>query len=96
MNENYQLVVMVKSEIKDEARDKFGEKLEKVIKALGGKVVKTLEMGKKQLAYKINNLSEAIYLNMVIELPKAAVVQLEKKLVVDKEIIRHLLIKAEK
>lgn len=85
---------MIKSDVKDDGREKLVEKLEKTVKALEGKVVKTLEMGKKQLAYKIAGQSEANYMNMVLELPAVSVIQLEKKLTVDKEILRHLLVVA--
>lgn len=93
-NKKYELTIMVKSDVKDEAREKLVEKLEKTVKALEGKVVKTMEMGKKQLAYKISGQSEATFMNLVLELPPLAVIQLDKKLTVDKEILRHLLVVA--
>jgi small subunit ribosomal protein S6 len=95
MSNKYDLTLILKSDIKDEAKDKFVEKLEKTLKALDGRVEKTMEMGKKQLAYKLNGHSEGIYLNVVLELASANVVQLQKKLEVDKDIIRSLLVKAE-
>ena len=95
MKNKYDLTIILKSEIKDEIKDKFVDKLEKTLKALDGRVEKTMEMGRKQLAYKLNGQTEGIYLNMMLELPAAAVVQLQKKLEVDKDIIRSLLVKAE-
>ncbi len=85
----YELTVIVKSAAG------VVEKIEKLVKALEGKTLNDVAMGKKQLAYRINKLSEAEYLNFTIELPAPAVVQLEKKLVVDKDVIRHLLVKVE-
>lgn len=70
------------------------EKIEKVIKALGGKVGKTAELGRKPLAYHIAKAGEGHYLALSLELPKEAVVQLQRKLAVDKELLRHLLLKA--
>jgi small subunit ribosomal protein S6 len=92
MKRKYELTVLLSPTAKDGGRDKFEAKVEKILKVLDGKVVKAMEMGKKQLAYKINDLSEAIYVNFVLEMPTASVVQLDKKLVVDKEVIRHLLV----
>lgn len=94
MKKKYDLVVMLASDAKDEAKDKVLEKVEKTIKGLGGVVVKQLEMGKKQLAYKIKKQLEAVYVNLVLELPAAEVVQLDRKLTVDKDILRHLLVTA--
>lgn len=68
------------------------QKIEKLVKALDGKLGKFTEMGKKQLAYPIDKTHEAHFLNWIIELPTEAVVQLEKKLAIDREVIRHLLI----
>jgi len=65
-------------------------KIEKLVKALEGKLGKFTEMGKKQLAYPIAKTREAIFLNWVVEIPEAGVVQLTKKLTIDKEILRHL------
>ncbi len=65
-------------------------KIEKLVKALEGKVGKFTEMGKKQLAYPILRTREATFLNWVVELPGEGVVQLEKKLTIDRDILRHL------
>ena len=85
----YELTVLVKAVTGVE------EKMEKIVKALGGKLGKFTEMGKKQLAYPIDKIHEAHFLNWIIELPNEGVVQLEKKLTVDREVIRHLIIKHE-
>ncbi len=89
----YDLTVLLKSELKGEARDEFVKKIEKTVKVLDGVVGKITEMGSKQLAYKLNGISEAQYLSWNLELPKQGVVQLAKKLAVDREIVRHLLVK---
>ncbi len=91
----YNLTLVLRPEVKDEARDKFVTKIEKTLKGLDGSVTKTVDMGRKQLAYKIQNLTEGIYVNMNLEAPKSAVVELAKKLAVDKDILRHLLVKSE-
>ena len=80
----YDLTVLVKKAEGVEA------KIEKLVKALEGKLGKFTEMGKKQLAYPIAKTREAIFLNWVVEIPEAGVVQLTKKLTIDKEILRHL------
>jgi small subunit ribosomal protein S6 len=88
----YDLTVLVKGDLKETAREKFVEKIEALVKILDGKIGKITEMGKKQLAYVIKKQREAQFLSWVLELPTKSVVQLEKKLVNDKEILRHLLV----
>ncbi len=80
----YDLTILVKKAEGVEA------KIEKLVKALEGKVGKFTEMGKKQLAYPILKTREATFLNWVVELPGSGVVQLEKKLTIDRDILRHL------
>ena len=98
MKNKYDLTIMIKTEVRDEARDKLVDRIEKMVKAMDGTVTKVLEMGKKQLAFKVAGQSEAFYLNFMLELLPAEVLQLEKKLTVEsqkKEILRHLLVKAD-
>lgn len=71
------------------------DKVEKLVKALNGKAGRMVEMGKKQLAYPIKKLSEAYYLSWTLELESPSVVQLERKLTVDRDVIRHLLVKVQ-
>lgn len=69
------------------------EKLEKMVKVIGGKAGRMVEMGKKQLAYEIDKNNSANFLTWVLELPAKSVVELDRKLTLDKDIIRHLLIR---
>lgn len=72
------------------------EKMEKLVKALNGKAGRMVEMGKKQLAYPIKKLTEANYVSWTLELESPSVVQLERKLTVDRDVIRHLLVRVSK
>lgn len=94
--QKYEVTLMVNSEVKGEAKDKLIERMEKIVKALGGKMGKLTEMGLKQLAYKIHDQGEANYISWALELSPEGVVQFGKKLTAEgqkKEILRHLLIK---
>ena len=95
MKNKFELTVLLKSVGGEEAWGKVAERIEKMVKAVEGKVERVQEMGKKQLAYKISGQIEAVYVNFRLELPAAAVVQLGRKLAVDKDVIRHLLVKAD-
>lgn len=88
--QKYELTVIAKTVEGLEA------KVEKIVKALGGKVGKIAEMGKKPLAYQIKKAGEGNYLQILVELPGKAVVELVKKLNVEESLLRHLIVKAEK
>lgn len=83
----YDLTVLVKR------AEGVEQKIEKLVTALEGKLGKFTEMGKKQLAYPIAKTQEAVLLNWVVEMPGGGVIQLEKKLTIDRDILRHLLIR---
>ena len=86
--QKYELTIIAKT------AEGIVEKIEKTVKALGGKAGKNVEMGKKPLAYQIKKAGEGQYVQMLVELPGKAVVELVKKLNVEKELLRHLLVKA--
>ena len=76
--------------------DKYAEKLEKTVKALKGKITKTMDLGKKQLAYQILKQSEGVFGELEIELEGKSMLELGKKLAVDKDLLRYLLLKKDK
>lgn len=83
----YDLTVLVSQ------TDGMEDKIEKLAKAMNGKAGRMVEMGKKQLAYPIKKVSEAHYLSWGLELSNESVVQFERKLTLDHDILRHLLVK---
>lgn len=89
----YDLTVLIDSGVKDQEKDAFVARMEKLVGVMQGKLGKLTEMGRKQLAYPINKQSEAQYMWWSLELPSTAVVEFEKKLNNDKEVMRHLLVK---
>lgn len=91
----YELTVLLKTELKGEAKEAYMKKIEKVVAAFKGKVGKTSELGQKQLAYPIQKLTEAQYVQWIVELPGSAVVEFDKKLSTERDIMRYLLVKAE-
>lgn len=69
------------------------EKVEKMVKAFEGKAGRMVEMGKKQLAYEIKKTNSANFLTWTLELPAKSVVELDRKMTLDKDVLRHLLIR---
>lgn len=87
----YELTCVFQPEIKEEK--KLIRQIEDWIKALGGKVRKREEWGKKELAYKIRKFGEGFYLFWELEADPSKIGEIFPKIKLEENIIRHLLVK---
>jgi small subunit ribosomal protein S6 len=92
MNRNYQLVVILDSEQKAEAKEKLQEKLKKLITDFEGKTIKSKDLGKKELAYPIAKKNFGDYFVFTFEMPVEKTTGFKQKIQLDEDIIRFLLI----
>jgi len=86
----YKLVVVFKSDIKKEAK----EKLLKDIKVWGGKITndKVTELGEKKFAYPIRGNQKGDYVLVEFE-SESVSKELDAKIRINDEILRHLLVR---
>jgi len=68
-------------------------RVEKILTAGGGKVVKVDNWGKRKLAYPIKKHEAAIYVFYTVELPAENVQKIESTLNITDEVIRFLIVK---
>ena len=73
--------------------DKATNKVEKIFKDNGGKLVKTDNWGKRKLAYPINKQDHAVYVFYTLDLPGEGVAKIESSLNIADEVIRFLITK---
>lgn len=92
---DYELVLVIDPEVSGEDQKKLVSKTKKIIEGLKGKVEKTDEWGKRELAYPIKKKNLGYYFLLAIKLPATAPVQIENKLKLEEKIIRYLLVKKE-
>jgi len=93
---NYELTLILKPSFSDKERDLLIEKIEKWVLESKGKIEKIDKMGKRVLSYQINKFLEGIYIFMVLNLAPKEVGQLDRKIKLDENIIRYLLVKKDK
>ena len=91
----YELVVVLDANLEDDARSAAMEKVNGYIERAGGKVEKTDEWGKKQLAYEIRNAREAFYYILSFEAPETAPALIESDLRIMEQVLRFLIVKQE-
>ena len=72
---------------------KAEDRVQKILKDGGGKVVSTDNWGKRKLAYPIKKQDHAVYVFYTVELPAEAVAKVEATLNITDEVIRFLITK---
>ncbi len=90
MARKYRLVLVLKSDLKKEAKDK----LLASVKSWGGKISadKVTELGEKKFAYPIKGAQKGDYVLMELE-SDAVSGELENKVRINDDILRHLLVR---
>ena len=87
--QTYELAVHLRSEIAEsELKNKIQE-IEGKINSAGGSVIKTNEPFKAKFAYPIRQSHMGQFLNIEFSAPKASILELDKGLKLNEQILRH-------
>jgi len=95
MMQNYELMLLLNPNAMDEVDD-FLMGLEDIIKGDKGDLVEKKLLGKRQLAYPINNMNYANYVHLDIKVNSETLTTLEEKFRYDQNVFRHLTVKIAK
>ena len=76
--------------------DKLVAKLSSAVETLEGKVDSVDKMGRKKLAYEINNFRDGFFVNYVVSLDEAKVADLKRQLRLSDSILRTMFLAVEK
>lgn len=93
---DYELTLVIDPDLTSANQKKLITKIKKIITDLKGKVEKTNEWGRKELAYPIKKKSVGYYFLLEIKLPEKLPAEVDKKLRLEEGVIRYLLVKKEK
>jgi ribosomal protein S6 len=93
--EKYELTVIVSEKTTPAKVKSFGQKLEKLLTTLKGKITEEKNWGTLEFSYKIKKEGSGVYLHYVLELDKKTVSKLNESLRTDDLVIRHLLVSVE-
>lgn len=91
----YELTIVINPALDEEKRKKLIDKIKEWVEKGKGRVEKTEDWGKKQLAYPIKKLKEGYFLLFVLEIGEKETQEIRKKLNLEEEIIRYLLLRVE-
>ena len=86
----YELLTVFKPNLDAEEVDKLIAKMNETIVEFGGKVDSTDKMGRKKLAYEIQNFRDGFFAAMVLALPADKVAEFKRQLRLSDNIIRTM------
>ena len=91
---NYELLAIFKPNLDAEEVDKAIERMTAAITELSGKVVSTDKIGRKKLAYEIQNFRDGYFTSVVISLPADNVAEFKRQLRLSDNILRTMFMEA--
>ena len=87
---NYELMTIFKPNLDAEEVDKLIEKIDSIITDFGGKVESTDKVGRKKLAYEIQNFRDGYFSTTVLALPADKVAEFKRQLRLNDNILRTM------
>ncbi|MCT4635756.1 MAG: 30S ribosomal protein S6 [Rickettsiales bacterium] len=92
----YETIFITRQEVSLNDVEKFTANFSKILTDNGGTIVKIEQWGLRDLAYPIKKSNKAYYTMLAIDSPYGAVKEMEAKLALSEDILRHVTVKVEK
>lgn len=92
---NYELLTVFKPNLDAEEVDKLIAKLNETIVEFGGKVNSTDKIGRKKLAYDIQNFRDGFFVVLNLSLPSDKIAEFKRQLRLSDNILRTMFMEAE-
>lgn len=89
----YEVMYIMNPNLQEEAFKASVERYASIITNDGGEMEKVHEMGKKRLAYEINDYREGLYVLMNFQSEPKAVNELERVMKINDDVIRYLIVR---
>ncbi len=90
----YELLTVFKPNLDAEEADKQIAKLNEMIVEFGGKVESTDKIGRKKLAYDIQNFRDGFFATLILTLPAEKVAELKRQLRLNDNVLRTMFLEA--
>jgi small subunit ribosomal protein S6 len=95
MMRNYEVLFVLRPDLTEEAVQANKEKVNALITNNGGEIVKVDDMGKRRLAYEIQDFKEGIYTVVYFKGTNETVKELDRVIKITEDVIRYLIVKDE-
>ncbi len=90
---SYELMLIARPDLEEEANKAIAEKAKSVITAQGGAVEKEDVWGKRRLAYEINRYKDGFYVVVNFKGEPGVEQELDRVLKLSDDVIRHLIVR---
>ena len=90
---NYEMILVISPELAEEKLNATLNNISQLIADMGGVVSDIRQWGKRKLAYPIKKFSEGNYVLAHFQLQPALSKEVEAKLQISEEVLRHLLVR---
>jgi len=92
----YELTIVYSGKLTPAKKKELLKGIETLIKISKGTIKETKDWGEIELAYPINKSSIGTFLHFAVELESGLVKDIEEKLRMDTDVVRHLLVRKDK
>ena len=96
MQTNYELMLVLNSEVDEDQSKTLIEQVNRIIADQEGEISKQDSLGRRPLAYPIKDFTHGTYLVTKFTMAGSRTKELEKRLILNEDIIRHLLVRLAK
>lgn len=90
---NYEVMFVVRPNLEDEATNTICENMKKLLVNNGATIKDVVNMGRRELAYEINDFQNGSYFLIKVEAEPAAVKEFDRVANISEDIIRHIVVK---
>lgn len=92
---NYEIMYIVRPNLEEAATKELIERFNKILTDNGAEVTETKEMGKKRLAYEIEDFTEGFYVLLKLNAEKQALDEFNRLSSINDNILRSLIVREE-
>ena len=93
---NYEVALIIRPEIEEEAQQQIIERLSQILTAEGGQVDNVESWGRRRLAYPIEKVNEGLYCFIQGQFSSLVLPELDRTIQLSEDILRHMVIRPDR
>ena len=93
--QKYEMLILLRSDMEEEAREAELKKYADIVAAMGGSVEATDKWGVRKIAYPIQYKSDAFFALMTFRAPAPVIKELDRVAGISQDVVRRMITKVE-